>query len=255
MTTALAAAFLGLAVWLCLPPRQVGSARVHARPLLVGSMLLGLGAVFLVGLPVRRLVLLAIVLASLADLARRFRRRRRRESARRRAVLLLETCESLAADLRSGLPPLSALRAAAADWTEFGRVARAAELGADVPEAMRLLAAAPGAGQARVLAAAWQVAHRSGAGLASALDLAAGMLREERAIAAVVETELAGARSTAVLLAVLPLGVLVLGAGAGGDPFGFLVATGPGLCCLAVGLLLAHLGLAWLDAIADGVSA
>ena len=61
------------------------------------------------------------------------------------------------------------------------------------------------------------------------------------------------ARATATVLALLPVGVLVLGQGVGGDSIAFLTATPAGLVCTATGLVLAHLGLAWLDAIAEGV--
>lgn len=248
-------ALAGLAVWFAsappsLSPHAIG--RWRRRGLVVA--LFALGPILLIGLPPRRWILVILVLASLADLARRFRRRRRGAERSRRSALLSETCEALAADLQAGVPPARALEAAAIGWPEFGPVARAAQLGSDVPEAMRALARLPGAGQIRVVAAAWQVASRTGAGLASALTLASSTLREERATAAVVATELAAARSTARMLTMLPVGVLLLGSGTGGDPLAFLLDTVPGLGCFGLGLLLVHLGLAWLDTIADGVS-
>jgi tight adherence protein B len=54
-------------------------------------------------------------------------------------------------------------------------------------------------------------------------------------------------------MAVLPFGVLLLGAGVGGDPVGFLTGTTPGLGCLAAGLGLACAGLVWLQVITDRV--
>jgi tight adherence protein B len=200
-----------------------------------------------------RLVVGLIVLGSAADLGRRWRRRRLLAVSVRRRGQVLGVCELIAADVRAGLPPGAALAAAAKQWPEFGVVARAAELGADIPTAMRALADLPGAGQVRVMAAAWQVAHRSGAGLASALDLAAATLRDEKATASVVATEVASARATASILALLPVGVLVLGSGVGGSPWSFLFDSAPGVVCLAIGIGLAHAGLAWLDVIADGV--
>lgn len=251
MSGCVAGAFAALAVLLCFQPAGLAGPRPGLRPILVAVPLVVL---LLAGLPARRLVLLLIVLGSLADLARRFRRRRCRAEERHRAELLRATCEAIAADLRAGLPPARALAAAAEEWPEMVPVLRAATWGADVPAALRELAARPGAEQARVLAAAWQVAHRSGAGLASTLGIAARELREDRATAAVVETELATARATATLLALLPAGMLALGSGVGGDPLAFLVDSGAGLACLAVGLLLVHLGLRWIDAIAEGIS-
>lgn len=257
--TLAAAVLLAAAIGLAFParprvlrPRWNGwSGRVPGALVLVGAA--GLTCLVLAGLPAPRIVLVAILLASGADLLRRERLRRARAGARERTASVMATCDAIAADLRSGLPAVTALGAAASSWSEFAPVAHAARLGADVPDAMRALSRLPGAAPLRVVAAAWQVSHRSGAGLASALGMAARVLREERATAEVVATEMAAARATAVMLAVLPIGVLVLGAGLGGDPFGFLLGTMPGLACLATGLALIHAGLAWLDAIATSV--
>jgi tight adherence protein B len=166
---------------------------------------------------------------------------------------VLALCETLAAELQAGAAPVVALTAAVADWPESRGLADAARLGADVPGAMRDLAELPGAGQLRLVAAAWVVAHRSGAGLAAAVGLAVRTIREDRASAQVVATELASAKATARLLAVLPVGVLLVGRGAGGDPVGFLLGTTPGLVCLTLGLGLAWAGLLWMQRIAEGI--
>jgi tight adherence protein B len=68
-----------------------------------------------------------------------------------------------------------------------------------------------------------------------------------------VAAELAAAHATARMLAVLPIGVLLLGSGIGGDPVGFLLGSTAGLVCLALGLGLSFAGLTWLERIADGV--
>ncbi len=188
-----------------------------------------------------------------AAVVREVRRRRTAIIEQQRSAAVLALCESLSADLHAGLPPLTALTSAGREWPEFRGVADAARLGADVPGAMRSLAQRPGAGELGLVAAAWIVAHRSGAGLASAVDLAARTIREDRAAARVVETELASANATAKLLAVLPVGVLLIGRGAGGDPLGFLIGTAPGLICLVAGLGLAWAGLFWMQRIADGI--
>lgn len=201
-----------------------------------------------------RVVLGIVVLLVVAAAAREVRRRARAADATRRADLVLAACEGLAADLRAGQPPVAALEAAAQDWPELAPVAAAARLGADVPATLRRLAARPGAAQLRVVAASWQVAHRSGAGLAGALAMAARHLRDERATARVVATEMAAAQATARLLAVLPVAVLLLGNGLGGDPVGFLLDTVPGLVCLCAGLALEYAGLCWLARIADQVT-
>lgn len=183
-------------------------------------------------------------------LAARARATRRAEA---RAVRVLAACDGMAADLAAGQPPRAALRRAAQEWDELQPVAVAADLDSDVPAALRRLAAAPGAGQLRTVAAAWQVAHRSGTGLATTLGRVAGVLREEQRTRRLVATELAAARATARMMAALPVLVLLLGSGIGGDPLGFLLGTPVGLGCLALGLGLTQLGLLWLERVADGV--
>ena len=228
--------------------------RTPVRPAVIGRAAIVLGGAASAALLDGSHVVVALVaLAVVAAVGQDITRRRRTAAADQRADRLLAVCEGLASDLRAGQPPVNALVAAADDWPELEPVAAAARLGADVPAALRGLAARPGAAQVRVVAAAWQVAHRSGAGLAAALELAADQLRADRATSRVVATEMAAAQATARLLAVLPLGVLLLGSGLGGDPVGFLLGTTPGLVCLCAGLALEYLGLRWLARIGDRV--
>jgi len=198
---------------------------------------------------------LALVVAGAAAGAHGlWRRRRRRRDAERVAAQVQETCELLAGELAAGRPPGEALDRAAAAWPPLLPAAEAFRVGADVPAALREIAAGlEGARDLRIVAAAWQVAHRSGSGLSGALSMAAERLRAERATARVVATEMAAAQATARLLAVLPVGVLLLGSGVGGDPFGFLLDTTAGLVCLCSGLALEYAGLSWLAHIADRV--
>jgi tight adherence protein B len=245
----------GVLLWCARPaalPARLDPGRFRTG---VGLALVGLFVGLLVTmLQGAHLVLALVALAVAGALGREVRRRRVGAVAERRADLVLATCEGLASDLRAGQPPVTALEAAALEWPDLGPLAAAARLGADVPRAFRDLATRPGAGQLRVVAAAWQVAHRSGAGLASALETAAGEVRAARATARVVATEMAAAQATARLLAVLPVAVLLLGSGLGGDPLGFLLTSPPGLVCLCAGLALEYAGLCWLAAIADRVT-
>jgi tight adherence protein B len=179
-------------------------------------------------------------------------RRRQREAAAT-AGLVLEACELLAAEVGSGQPPDAALDHAARVWLPLGHAAEAACLGGDVPAALRSLAARPGAGQLRLVAAAWEVVHRSGGGLADALARVSVALRADRATLQVVEGELASARATARLVAALPAFALLLSAGAGGGAWSFLTGTPPGWACLLGGLALGLAGLAWIERIAQGV--
>ncbi len=166
---------------------------------------------------------------------------------------VLEACDLLAAELGAGQPPESALVRAAEAWPLLAPVARTTALGGDVPSALRLLSARPGAEGLALVAAAWVVAHRTGHGLADALSRLAESLRRAAATDRVVQGELASARATARLGGGLPVVALAMGAGSGGDPVGFLLGTPIGLACLAGGLLLGFAGLAWIERIAAGV--
>jgi tight adherence protein B len=172
--------------------------------------------------------------------------RRRRRTAEAAASRVLETCELLAAELAAGQPPGRALDRAALDWAPLTPVAEAFRVGADVPTAFRVLADVPGCGDLRLVAAAWQVAHRTGHGLADGLRGSAASRR-------VVAGELASARATARLVGGLPVLTLAMGSGAGGDPWRFLLGHPVGLACLAGGLAFGLTGLAWIEAIARDV--
>lgn len=199
-------------------------------------------------------IALVTVLASVAlAVGRLVRRHRSARAADARADRVLAVCEGVAADLAAGQPPLACLDRVGAEWPEFAPLAAAGRMGADVPGVLRDLAARPGADRLRTVAASWQVAAETGAGLAAAVGLAAESIRHDRRTARLVAAELAAAHATARTLAVLPLAVLLLGTGLGGDPVGFLLGSTAGLGCLAVGLGLSFAGLTWLEKIADRV--
>ena len=247
IAAALAVAF-GLVLW-CRPRPWLPPATLNLIPVALAAVV--------ASVPVRPdwvvplcLTLSAGVLATVVS------RRRRAQAARLvREAKLLEACELLAADLRAGLTPEVALARAALDWPELSAVASAAELGADVPAGMRDLALSPGCAELRLVAGSWQVAQRSGSALAEGMTRVAGRLRQFRASRAVVRSELASARATAQLLAVLPAFSWLMGAGMGGDPLSFLLGSPWGLACLTFGLGLDLLGLWWIDRIAASIEA
>ncbi|WP_405727019.1 type II secretion system F family protein [Streptomyces sp. NBC_01537] len=212
-------------------------------------------------------VLPALAGAAAVPLAGRWLRAREREAAvERRAVAVTVLCSALAGDLRAGLAPHAALAGALRreSWPDRPELAdaalpllAAARFGGDVPAALRSAAGQAGAEGLAGLAACWQVAVDGGAGLADGLDRIAAVLRAEHDQRDDLRAQLAGPRSTAAMLALLPaLGVL-LGTGFGADPLRVLLHTPAGLACLLAGGLLEWAGLAWTSRIvrsAEGTS-
>ncbi|MFJ6212278.1 type II secretion system F family protein [Streptomyces sp. NPDC092296] len=189
--------------------------------------------------------------------------RRARGEQQQRETAVAELCTALAAELRTGAVPVRALEAVlapggpAADTLHRSGIDTTALLAAarfagDVPGALRHTAALPGASGTAALAACWQVAADSGAGLAAGLDRVAEALRADRALREAVRGELAGPRTTAVVLALLPAPGLLMGAALGADPFQVLLHTPSGLGCLAAGVALEAAGLVWTARIVRG---
>ena len=245
-----AAGAAGLAAGLLPAPRVRDPSAGRAELLPLGAL-----AVLAFFAPPRLAALAAVGFAVVAGGGLLWRRRAQRLAAERASAVLVDVCELLAAELSVGQPPGRALERAAHDWPMLGPVAEAARVGADVPRALRLAARTPGADGLRWVAAAWQVSQRTGQGLAVAVDRVAVDLRAQQATRRVVDGELASARATARLVALLPLAALAMGSGVGGDPWGFLLGTPAGLACLAAGLAVGWLGLWWIEAIARGVEA
>lgn len=251
-----AAVVAALAVALGLPPPvRVGPrpTRATLRPWATPALGVAGAALCWRLLDVHDFVLATILGACGLGVAGSVRRRRRARAADHRAERVLGACEAMASDLAAGQAPLTVLRRAAQEWPELQPVAVAGQMGADVPAVLRELAQRPGAGQLRTLAATWQVAQDTGAGLSLAMHRAAGAIRAQRRTARLVASELAAAYATARMLALLPLFVLLLGIGVGGDPVGFLLGTSAGLVVLGCGLALSFAGLWWLERLADGV--
>jgi tight adherence protein B len=259
--TLLASLATALAVQLLLaPPRagprspqgQDGAPWIRGRPWLAATFV-GIGAALLVALDGVRLSLGFIVLGCGGGVVTLVRRARSARAAETHRALVVEVCEALVGELRAGQPLVTSLEHCAEVWPAFESVAAASRLGADVPSALRQLARTRGAGGLREIASAWQVAERSGAGLAAALSQVATTARERQGTSHLVKGELASAQATARLVVLLPFASLAMSAGIGGHPWHFLLATPAGLGCLGTGALLTWTGLLWIDRIADSV--
>jgi tight adherence protein B len=238
---------------------------VPARPVLPGQAL-GAARVLGVGLPLGVLVLLPftsvrtaglllIAAGCLVGTRSLLRRRRRRHALMAGQAMVLAFCQVVAAELAAGQAPGSALRRGADECPVLAPVATEFELGGDVPQALRRAARTAGHQDLALAAAAWQVSQRTGGGLSSAMVRVGTGLRATQATRRVVNGELSSARATARLMAGLPVLALLMGRGIGADPLSFLFGSAAGLWCLAGGLGFGFVGLWWIEAIADGVTA
>ncbi|MDQ8706696.1 type II secretion system F family protein [Streptomyces sp. LHD-70] len=187
-------------------------------------------------------------------LKRVLRGRERRKERQARADAVIALCGALAAEVRAGRQPgeamLAGVRSADADagsglGAAEGAVLAAARFGGDVPQALRAASAEPGAEGLLGLAACWRVAVDRGGGLAAGLARLEGALRAERDQRADLRVRLSTARSTAALLAALPVVGLLMGTGLGADPLRVLLHTPAGIGCLLVGGALEGVGIWW----------
>jgi tight adherence protein B len=184
-------------------------------------------------------------------LGRRLRGRERRRAEEAREAAVIDLCSAVAGELRAGRTPERALLATG--MPGFGdagaAVLAAARFGGDVPDALRQAARQKGAGGLGGVAACWQVAVDGGAGLADGLDRVAGSLRAERDQREELRAQLAGPRSTALVLALLPAFGLLLGGAMGARPLHVLLHSPAGWACLAGAGLLEWAGLTWVSRI------
>ncbi|MFF7726440.1 type II secretion system F family protein [Streptomyces sp. NPDC008001] len=173
--------------------------------------------------------------------------RRERGERECREAAVIELCGAVAGDLRAGRQPGQALAGVSPGGLgpQWAAVAAAARFGGDVPEALRAVASRPGAEGLHGVAACWRVAVDGGAGLAAGLERVAAALSAERDQREELRAQLAGARSTAVMLALLPVLALLMGSALGAAPLRVLLHTPPGLGCLLLGGLLEGAGIAW----------
>ncbi|WP_243744558.1 type II secretion system F family protein [Streptomyces hainanensis] len=174
----------------------------------------------------------------------------RREADLRRAAVIA-FCASLAGELRAGRQPGGAVLAAGvAGLGEPGaRVLAAARYGGDVSAALCAAAAQPGAAGLRGVAACWEVAVAGGASLATGLERVAEALRAEGDQEDDLRAQLAGPRTSALALAVLPLLGLLLGSAMGVEPLEILLGSPLGHGLLLAGVVCEWAGVAWCRAL------
>lgn len=237
-----------------LPDRWLVRARLGGGSSVVTPRVPALAAIGLVLLVVTRLpgprIVVAVTLLGLVVFAvRQARAVREHQRIRARRQATADVLALMAAELRSGQVPARMLAGLSRDHAFLETAARAADLGADVSTALCDAAAAPGREVLRDVGAAWQVAERSGAPLATVLGRLAQTVRDDHDLEREVQAGVAPARATGRLMAVLPAVALVLGSGLGGSPIAIVTSTWPGSMCAAAGCALACLGVVWIERI------
>ena len=160
-------------------------------------------------------------------------------------------CAGLAAQLRVGQVPSEALVVVAADCALLCEARDAQVLGGNVLRVWRSQARRPGHAGLVDLARAWQVSSRSGAPMSAVLEQVAERLSADLSLRAVVAGELSASRATGKVMAALPGCGVGLGYVLGGEPIGWLLAGPLGWGCLLGGVVLACLGVLWMEVLAE----
>jgi len=158
----------------------------------------------------------------------------------------LPLLDQLSAALRVGLPPAEALalalRAAAVPVRDdLLGVLQAAREGRACGPAWLRVARSTSSTELALLARAWLVSARLGAPLADAVDNAAHAMRSHRELASALETATAGARTTALILTLLPVAGVGIALLMGVTP-GELYASPAALVSLSLGVVLILIG-------------
>jgi tight adherence protein B len=179
---------------------------------------------------------------------------RRRSTALRTRAEIAHACAVLASYLRVGQVPSAALAIAAADCEVLREGHQTRTLGGDVVQVWRLQARRQGHSGLLELARAWQISTETGAPMSCTLDQVATSLAADQALTQVVNSELAAARATGKVMAILPGCGLGIGYLLGGDPARWLLAGPAGWACLLGGVALACAGVLWIEALARQVS-
>ena len=196
-----------------------------------------------------------------ATAALRYRRRSRMRRAVDEGRTLEAALDVLVSELRVGSHPVHAFCVAADETIGavamlLRGVAARARLGADVTVGLRAAArssALPGHWDR--LAVCWQLASDHGLAIAALMRTAQRDIAERQRFSARVASGMAGARTTAAILAALPVLGVLLGQLIGARPLGFLLSGHAGGWLLVVGSTLACGGLLWSDQITDRVAA
>ena len=193
----------------------------------------------------------AAMLPALASQLLRWRALRRKRAADDKALnaALGLICAELAAGSRTDHALLAAADVAGRFDAAFRAAAYAVEEAGD--PAAALVSGAMGT-ELRPVAAALEVAVRTGAPVAAVLDRARNDVADRMGIARDLAAAVSGARASAALLAVLPVLGVAMGVGLGAAPLEVLFHTSVGHGALAAGTVLTAVGVLWTERLISG---
>ncbi len=190
-----------------------------------------------------------------ATIGVRYRRRIRRQRGSAEAKALETALDVLVGELRIGAHPVRAFAVSAAETDEVSvaagllAVAARARLGADVAAGLRSASRSSSLpAQWERLAVYWELGCEHGLAISTLMNAAKRDIAERQRFSARVDSGMAGARTSAAILAALPVLGVLMGQLIGAKPVGFLL-SGPGGALLVVGVMLVCAGLLWSDRI------
>jgi tight adherence protein B len=210
-------------------------------------------------------VTLLVLLVLPAYPSGRLRRRSRRaapevqraattRSARAATADPVGALSAFSAEVRAGGSPAVALRHALQPFPQLcPRTQQSLSVQGDVAAALRLDAAESRQREWAALAAVWELTDRRGVSMVAVADRLAEHGRQLAAARRLLNAELAEARATVRVLALLPLIGLALGTLLGANPLHWLVATTPGHVVVVAAVGFEVLGWLWVQALVRSV--
>jgi tight adherence protein B len=178
-------------------------------------------------------------------------RRRCSRRAERMAEELPDALDAAAGAIRAGLSLAQALREVASDATmpvrgALGAAVGALDVGAPFTQALEAFVAAAGIDQARTIATALAIGHRSGGDLPRVLETLAAAMRDRARLEQQVRAGTAQARLSAWVVAGMPVAFLLLTGATSRAQANLLLRTPVGWGLLGVGGVLEAAGLMWM---------
>lgn len=164
---------------------------------------------------------------------------------------VVEALTLLSAELRAGVEPTMAVRHVAAEHRVLEPWALSLGLGIDEDSELRVMAKRPGCERLADLAAGWHVSQFSGAPLADVVERLVEELRDDLEQRREVARQIAPAKSTARLMALLPVLGFALSSGLSG--VAVILASPIALTSVVLGLVLAATGAWWISRIVRSV--